>query len=193
MRQHQTTDDITDGKDMPYRGAATIVRLDHAVFRSDAGLIQLQRLQRGTLAGGHNHVVATEVVLLTIAAFVGQFHLTRLAGNLGNFGGGFNRQTRILVEHSGELFGDLRLDLGQNAFLTFKQLHCRTEVLEDLRHFHTDGAATDHAQTFGRGLESPDRIRGQYATAFQPIECAGDRRHEGRRASGDHRDTETET
>jgi hypothetical protein len=92
---------------------------------------------------------------------------------------------KLADQHLGEVFGDLLLDLRQDAILGFQHEDFAAEVAADLRHFHADDAAADDAQAGGRARQVPDGVGGEHAAAGHAFAGAGDRRDEGRGAGGD--------
>ena len=88
------------------------------------------------------------------------------------------------------MLGDVILDLGQNAVFRFQHQHFGAEVVPDLSHFNADDAAADDAQPTRRRRQGPDAVGSQHTAAGHRLARAGDRRHEWRRAGGNHRRAE---
>ncbi len=188
--QHQPTDHITDGKDVRDAGTATGIGLDDTVLHGHPGRFELQRLQYRPLAGGHQHPLAAVLVRLPFGVLVADGHGAGLPLDPGHLDRGMQGEVGVVVEHRRELPGDLRLHLGQHPILPFQQGDLGAEVLEDLRHLHTDGTTTDHRHPLRHAVQTPDGIGGEHAPLFETFPGTRDGRHEGRGTGGDDGGTE---
>ncbi len=99
---------------------------------------------------------------------------------------------RLFLQYSGQLCGDFILHLSQNALLRFQQRHLGAEILKNLRHFQTDGAATDDYQALRCCRQGPNGIGGEYAAIDQPLIGTWNRWYKRRCTRGNHGTAKTD-